>query len=137
MSMQDPIADMFCRMKNVIARNRTEVSNVPLSKEKVAILDVFQRCGYIDGYTVFESDNLNETKPSITINLRKVDGRYAIGDIKRVSKRSRTITVKREEIPRVMGGLGTAILSTSKGVLSCREARKEGVGGEVYCYIYS
>ncbi|MDA9832653.1 30S ribosomal protein S8 [Gammaproteobacteria bacterium] len=137
MSMQDPIADMFCRMKNVIARNRTEVSNVPLSKEKVAILEVFKRCGYIDGFTVHESENLTESKPSVTITLRRVGGQYSIGDIKRISKRSRTITVKRDAIPRVMGGLGTAILSTSKGVLSCREARKEGVGGEVYCYIYS
>jgi small subunit ribosomal protein S8 len=135
--MQDPIADMFCRIKNVIARNRIEVGNIPLSKEKVAILQVFQRCGYIDGFKVHQSENLSESKPSITISLRRVDGRYAIGNIKRISKRSRTVTVKHTDIPRVMGGLGTAIISTSKGVLSCREARKEGVGGEVYCYIYS
>ena len=88
MSMQDPISDMFCRMMNVISRKRTNV-NVPLSKEKVAILEVFKRCGYITDYVVNQPEDINLEKPSIQVTLRvDENGQYAIGKIKRVSKPS-------------------------------------------------
>ena len=135
--MQDPISDMFCRMMNVISRKRTNV-NVPLSKEKVAILEVFKRCGYITDYVVNQPEDINLEKPSIQVTLRvDENGQYAIGKIKRVSKPSLRKTVGAGDIPRVQGGLGIAVISTSQGVMSCHEARKAGVGGEVYCFVTS
>ena len=136
MSMQDPIADMFCRMMNIKARNRTEVS-IPMSKEKVSILEVLKRCGYIDGYELHQAEDIKIEKPSITVTLRKSDGHYAMNKIVRISKPSRRKTVTKNDVPRVSGGMGIAILHTSIGVLSCHEARKANVGGEVICYVYS
>ena len=137
MSMQDPIADMFTRIMNIKARNRTEVKDIPMSKEKVAILEVMQKCGYVDSFQTLTKEESEKSYPTITVHLRKVDGQFSIDRIKRVSKTSNRKTVKNTNIPRVMGGLGTAILHTSSGVLSCHEARSVGVGGEVICYIYS
>ena len=137
MSMQDPISDMFCRMMNAINRKRTNV-NVPLSKEKVAILEVFKRCGYVTDYVVNQPEDINLEKPSIQVTLRQDEnGQFAIGKIKRVSKPSLRKTVGAHDIPRVQGGLGIAVISTSQGVMSCHEARKAGVGGEVYCFVTS
>ncbi len=137
MSMQDPISDMFCRMMNGISRHRTNVV-VPLSKEKVAILEVFKRCGYISDYSVNQPEDIKLEKPTVQIFFRiDESGQYAIGKIKRVSKPSLRKTVDSSSIPRVQGGLGVAVISTSQGVLSCHEARKAGVGGEVYCYVTS
>lgn len=130
MSMSDPIADMLTRIRNGQQVERKFVE-MPSSKLKVAIAAVLKDEGYIDSYSVSEE----EGKANLRVELKYYAGRPVIDRIERVSKPGLRIYKGRDEIPQVMNGLGVAIVSTSKGVMTDRKARASGVGGEVLCYV--
>jgi small subunit ribosomal protein S8 len=130
--LTDPIGDMLTRIRNAVMAKKKEVVVEPASKLKMAILDVLKREGYIEGYKI-EGE---EVKKKIIVYLKYYQGKPVIQVIERVSKPGRRIYVGVEEIPKVYNGLGIAILSTSKGVLSDREAKKLGVGGELICKVF-
>lgn len=134
MSMTDPIADMLTRIRNANVAMHDEVS-MPSSKLKVALADVLHREGYIGEYQAIENNNGPGT--TLTINMKYSPERErVISGIKRVSKPGLRVYTKSDQIPRVLGGLGVAVLSTSKGLVSDRAARKAKVGGEVLCYVW-
>ena len=127
----DPIADMLTRIRNaVIARHDTVP--VPLSKEKLAIAKILKEEGFITDYSILRA------KPHrvIKIILRYIDGKPAVTGLERVSKPGLRIYVGNKEIPRVYGGLGIAILSTSKGILVGQDAWRQNNGGELLCYVW-
>lgn len=130
----DPIADMLTRIRNAIMR-RSRVVVIPASNMKTEIARVLKEEGFIDSYTLVQSKT--NPQPAIRIRLR-YDGNKAsvITALKRVSRPGRRTYVNRKEIPWVLSGLGIAILSTPKGVMTGQQARKLGVGGEVLCYIW-
>lgn len=129
--MTDPIADMLARIRNAITAEHKELK-VPYSKIKAEIARVLREEGYILNYDVAE----DKSRKNIQINLKYLnDGTPVIKDIKRVSKPSRRTYVDKEQIPRVVSGLGIAILSTSHGVMTGTAARQKGVGGELLCTI--
>jgi small subunit ribosomal protein S8 len=130
MSMNDPIADMLTRIRNGQTTEKAEVS-MPSSKLKVAIAQVLLDEGYILGYEVDDAS----VKKTLTIQLKYYEGQPVIARIDRYSSPGLRRYSAVGQIPKVMGGLGTAILSTSKGVMTDRQARAEGVGGEVLCLI--
>lgn len=130
MSMSDPIADMLTRIRNAQSVNKPHV-NVPSSKLKVAIATVLKDEGYIDGFSIATQDN----KPVLTIELKYYAGRPVIEKLDRISKPGLRIYRGSEDIPKVLGGLGVTIVSTSKGVMTDRKARAAGVGGEVLCVV--
>ncbi len=129
MSMSDPVADMLTRIRNGQHANKTTVT-MPSSKQKVAIAKVLESEGYISGYSVSE-----DSKPQLTIELKYFEGRPVIAKIQRVSRPGLRIFKNKGELPSVDGGLGVAIISTSKGVMSDRAARAAGEGGEVICTV--
>lgn len=129
MSMQDPIADMFTRIRNAQSANKVAVT-MPASKQKQAIAKVLQEEGYITGFDVAEG-----AKPELTIELKYFEGKPVIESIQRVSRPGLRIYKKRNELPSVMGGLGVAVVSTSKGLMTDRAARKSGLGGEIIGYV--
>ncbi|MBS1215941.1 MAG: ribosomal protein [Proteobacteria bacterium] len=129
MSMTDPIADMLTRIRNAQMVEKATVE-MPSSRVKVAIAGVLKDEGYIDGFRVTE-----EAKPVLEIALRYHGGRPVIEKIERVSKPGLRIYRGKDDIPRVMNGLGIAIVSTSRGVMTDRKARASGVGGEVLCIV--
>ena len=131
MNMTDPIADMLTRIRNGIMARHTRVQ-IPSSKLKVAIAAILKEEGYIRDFDVVQ-DNPQGT---LRIGLRYVDKRPVISHIKRVSKPGLRVYTGRDRIPRVRGGLGTAILSTPKGVMTGRKAYQLGLGGEVICYVW-
>lgn len=130
MSMSDPIADMLTRIRNGQAANKASVQ-MPASKKKLAIAKVLKDEGYIIDYSEIEVDG----KPALEIQLKYFQGAPVIDFIKRVSRPGLRIYKSRDELPKVRGGLGIAIVSTSKGVMTDREARKQGHGGEVIAYV--
>ena len=130
MSMSDPIADMLTRIRNAQGVEKTEVV-MPASKLKVAIAGVLKDEGYIDGFEV----NPNAGKPELRIGLKYYAGRPVIERLERVSRPGLRIYKSRNDLPEVMNGLGVAIVSTSRGVMTDRKARTQGVGGEVICYV--
>lgn len=130
MSMTDPIADMLTRIRNAQAVSKSQVS-MPSSKLKLAIARTLQDEGYIQGYRVDQADG----KPLLVIDLKYYQGRPVIELIERVSRPGLRIFKSKNELPRVRGGLGVAIVSTSKGVMSDRAARAAGHGGEVLCLV--
>jgi len=130
MSMSDPIADMLTRIRNAQRVEKTEVA-MPSSKLKAAIAQVLTDEGYIDGFRV----DANDGKPQLRIGLKYYAGRPVIERLERVSRPGLRIYRGRDEIPQVMNGLGVAIVSTSRGVMTDRRARTQGVGGEVLCYV--
>jgi small subunit ribosomal protein S8 len=130
MSMTDPIADMLTRIRNAQMIRKTVVS-VPSSRLKAAIAQVLKDEGYIDSFAVRD----NNGKPELDINLKYYAGQPVIERIERVSKPGLRIYRGRDELPRVMNGLGVAIVSTSRGVMTDRKARADGVGGEVLCIV--
>ena len=130
MSMSDPIADMLTRIRNAQQVEKASVS-MPSSKLKVAIATVLKDEGYIEDFRV----NANDGKPLLEIALKYYAGRPVIERIERVSRPGLRIYKGRTEIPQVMNGLGVAIVSTSRGVMTDRRARANGVGGEVLCYV--
>jgi small subunit ribosomal protein S8 len=130
MSMSDPIADMLTRLRNGQTARKAEVT-MPHSRTKAAIARVLVEEGYIRDLREHEV----EGKPMLTVSLKYFEGRPVIDMIKRVSRPGLRIYRGKGELPQVNGGLGVAIVSTSKGVMSDRAARAEGHGGEVLCYI--
>ncbi|MEQ1674549.1 MAG: 30S ribosomal protein S8 [Candidatus Nitrotoga sp.] len=130
MSMSDPISDMLTRIRNAqMAQKLTVV--MPSSKLKVAISKVLQDEGYIEGFAVAQ----NEGKPTLEIGLKYYAGRPVIETIQRVSRPSLRVYKSCNDIPKVMNGLGVAIVSTSKGLMADRKARANGIGGEVLCVV--
>ena len=131
MSMTDPIADMLTRIRNAQMTERATVV-MPSSKVKIAIAKVLKDEGYIDGFKI----GGEEQKPVLEIALRYYAGRPVIEKIERISKPGLRIYKSKDDIPRVMNGLGIAIVSTSRGVMTDRAARATGVGGEVLCTVF-
>ena len=131
MSMSDPLADMCTRIRNAVSA-RHETVRVPASNVKQAVADVLQREGYIAGYT--EETEGSRRYLRLRLNYRP-DRKAALGGIRRVSRPGLRVYVNKGEIPRVYGGLGVAIMSTSRGVMSGQEAWRQKVGGEVLCYV--
>ncbi len=130
MSMSDPIADMLTRIRNAQAVDKAVVT-MPSSKIKTAIAQVLKDEGYIDGFTVRSEGGKSE----LEIALKYYAGRPVIERIERVSRPGLRIYKGRDAIPQVMNGLGVAIVTTPKGVMTDRKARQTGVGGEVLCFV--
>ena len=130
MSMTDPVADMLTRIRNAQMAEKQSVS-MPSSKLKVAIAKVLKDEGYIDDFAIRE----NGAKPELDVALKYYAGRPVIERIERVSRPGLRIYRGRDAIPQVMNGLGVAIVTTPKGVMTDRKARAAGVGGEVLCYV--
>ena len=131
MSMQDPIADMLTRIRNAQARAKATVT-MPSSTQKIAIARVLRDEGYVAGYKVAAEDG----KPVLEVTLKYHEGRPVIAEIDRVSRSGLRRYAGKGELPRVRGGLGIAIVSTSKGVMSDRAARAAGIGGEILCTVF-
>ncbi len=130
MSMSDPISDMLTRIRNAQMAEKITVS-MPSSKIKVAIAKVLQDEGYVDGFKVVGNDG----KPTLEIGLKYYADRPVIEKIQRVSRPGLRVYKGSEDIPRVMNGMGIAIVSTSKGLMTDRNARASGIGGEVLCIV--
>ena len=134
MTMTDPIADMLTRIRNANVAMHDEVS-MPSSTRKLALAEVLRREGYIASYV--ETDNSPRPGKTLTIELKYSPERdRVIRGLRRISKPGLRIYRKRDEIPRVQGGLGVAVVSTNKGLMSDREARKNRMGGEILCYVW-
>ena len=131
MSMQDPIADLLTRIKNGYMAKKSVVS-IPASKLKQDILKVLHQEGYIEGYTV---EKLENNKSTIMINLKYYKDKSVISKIKRVSMPGLRVYKGKKELPKVLGGLGISIVSTTRGIVSDKEAKKLGQGGEILCYV--
>ncbi len=130
MSMQDTLADMFTRIRNAHMAEKPSVS-MPSSNQKIAVAKVLKEEGYIAEFTV-EGD----VKPVLAIELKYYEGKPVIEKIDRVSRPSLRVYKACSELPKVSGGLGVAIVSTSKGVMTDRAARAAGIGGEVICTVF-
>lgn len=130
MSMQDPLADMLTRIRNAHHRSKTEVT-MPSSKLKASVAKVLADEGYITGYEVSEG-----AKPELTIELKYFEGKPVIEELARVSKPGLRQYKGSDDLPKVRGGLGVAVVSTSNGVMTDRAARAAGIGGEVLCTIF-
>ncbi len=132
MTMTDPVADMLTRIRNANTVGHATV-DIPGSKMKKSIAEILVREGYIKGFNIIE-DNKQGT---IRVQMKYgADKEKVISGLKRISKPGLKVYAKSDEVPKVLGGLGVAIISTSNGILSDREARKLGVGGEVICYVW-
>lgn len=129
MSMQDPIADLLTRIRNGQASGKVMVS-MPSSKQKLAIANLLLKEGYIASVNV-----TGDTKKVLEIGLKYYDGKPVVEMIQRVSRPGLRIYKKCRDLPRIMNGLGIAVISTSKGLMTDRAARKDGLGGEVVCYV--
>ncbi|CZF80467.1 30S ribosomal protein S8 [Grimontia sp. AD028] len=129
MSMQDPISDMLTRIRNGQAATKVAVK-MPSSKLKVAIAELLKAEGYVADYAVS-----GEVKPELEVTLKYFEAKPVIEQIQRVSRPGLRIYKKKDELPSVMGGLGIAVVSTSKGLMTDRAARKAGLGGEIICYV--
>jgi len=130
MSLQDPIADMLTRIRNGHARSRISVS-MPSSRQKVAIAEIMKEEGYIAGFDVQEDG----PKRTLKVELKYYEGKPVIELLQRVSRPSLRKYKKNGDIAKVKNGLGTAIVSTSKGLMTDKTAREQGIGGEVLCII--
>ena len=133
MTMSDPIADMLTRIRNGNVAKHDTV-DVPSSKEKLAIADILVKEGYIKKYDMVADGNFKTIRIYLKYGKDKND--KVITGLKRISKPGLRVYAKSEELPKVLGGLGIAIISTSKGVMTDKEARKNAVGGEVLCYVW-
>ncbi|MFA5637398.1 MAG: 30S ribosomal protein S8 [Anaerovoracaceae bacterium] len=132
MTMTDPIADMLTRIRNANTVGHDSVE-VPASRMKKSIADILTEEGYIKGYSFIEDDKQGMIKIDMKYGMGK---EKVISGIKKISKPGLKVYAKADEVPKVLGGLGIAIISTSNGVISDKEARKLGVGGEVICYVW-
>ena len=130
MTMQDPLSDMITRIRNANLREKVSVA-MPSSKVKVSVAKVLKDEGYILNYKVTE-----DKKPVLEIDLKYYDGKPVIEEITRSSKPSLRVYSSSKDLPKVKSGLGVAIVSTSKGVMSDRSARSNGVGGEILCTVF-
>ena len=131
MSMQDPISDMLTRLRNAQMAGKKSVE-MPGSKLKAAVAQVLVDEGYVASYETSESDG----KPRLSIQLKYFEGKPVIAEIARYSRPSLRRYAGKDELPSVRGGLGVAIVSTSRGVMTDRAARAAGVGGEVLCTVF-
>ena len=131
MTLVDPISDMITRIRNAQMRFSQKVK-IPGSKMRERILDVLKKEGFISDYKIL-SDESN--KPSLHVDLKYNNGLPVIREISRISKPGRRVYVKAETIPRIQNGLGLAIVSTSKGIMSDSEARTQKIGGEIICKV--
>jgi len=132
MSLTDPIGDMIARIRNGQMRFHRKIE-MPASSFKAKILEVLKKEGFILDFAIDQSD---ETRKKFFVNLKYNSGTPVINDIKRISKPGRRFYASAESIPKIQNGLGIAIVSTSKGVMTDKEARVQKVGGEVMCHIY-
>ena len=132
MTISDPLGDMLTRIRNAQMRSRPKVST-PASKLRERVLEVLQEEGYIRGFARID---YNDGKSEIEIELKYFDGQPVIREIKRISSPGRRVYSSVKELPTIANGLGVAILSTPKGVMSDSQARRENVGGEVLCSIF-
>ena len=132
--LTDPIADMLTRIRNANTAMHDEV-RMPSSKQKEALATLLKSEGYIEGYEVADSDKGPGRALTITMKYSP-ERRRVISGLKRVSKPGLRVYTKAEKIPRVLGGLGVAVLSTSQGLMTDREARKRRMGGEILCYVW-
>lgn len=130
MSMQDPISDMLTRIRNGQSAGKVRVM-MPMSKQKLAIAEVLKQQGYIRDFAVEEV----EGKSQLGVLLRYFEGRPVIEMLKRVSRPGLRVYKRKDDIPKVMDGLGVAIVSTSKGLMTDRQAREAGHGGEIVCVV--
>ena len=128
--MTDPIADMLTRIRNALSAGKLNV-NMPDSKQKRAIAKLLKDEGFITDFAQVEAD----AKPILNIDLKYYEGKPVIEEIKRISRPGLRIYKGKTELPKVMGGLGVAIISTSKGLMSDRAARQAGFGGEILCTV--
>ena len=133
MTMSDPIADILTRIRNANTAKHDTV-DVPASKMKIAIADILLKEGYIAKYDIVEEGNFSTIRITLKYGVDKNE--KVISGIKRISKPGLRVYAGKEELPRVLGGLGTAIISTNQGVVTDKEARKLGVGGEVLCFVW-
>lgn len=131
MVMTDPIADMLTRIRNANAMKH-ETVDMPASKLKTQILEVLKKEGYIIGYKVVKG----EVQDTLRVSLKYLANERVVKGLKRISKPGLRVYAKNTEIPKVLNGLGIAVISTSKGLLTDREARKQNVGGEILAYIW-
>ena len=134
MSMSDPISDMLTRIRNAQLVGHAEVS-MPASRLKASIAQVLKDEGYIEDFAVREKSGADGARKELAIGLKYYAGRPVIERLERVSKPGLRVYRGRDDIPRVMNGLGVAIVSTSRGVMTDRKARADGVGGEVLCIV--
>lgn len=130
MSMSDPIADMLTRIRNGQLAGHPNVV-MPSSKVKIAVAKVLEDEGYVSAYSVSEKNGKSE----LLVDLKYFEGKPVIGLLKRVSRPGLRVYKNKSELPKVIGGLGVAVISTSKGIMSDRNARNQGIGGEILCYI--
>jgi small subunit ribosomal protein S8 len=132
MTLMDPIGDMFTRIRNGQLRLLTKVE-MPSSNFRLKVLEVLKNEGFISSYHIEKKDN---NKVSLVVDLKYYEGNPVIKEIKRVSKPGRRVFSRADSIPRIQNGLGLAIISTNKGVMSDIEARKNNVGGEIICKVF-
>lgn len=132
MVMTDPIADMLTRIRNALVAKHESIE-VPASNIKAAIAEILLEEGFIKNYTRIEDDKQGILKIELKYGP---NGEKVISGLKRISKPGLRVYVRKDQVPKVLGGLGIAILSTSKGVITDKKAREEGVGGEVLCYVW-
>ena len=131
MTVTDPIADMLTRIRNAIMADHDYVL-VPSSKMKLYIIKILEEEGFIDRYEVLKG----KPQPMMKIHLKYTDGQPAILGLERASKPGLRVYVEKREIPRIYGGLGITILSTSKGIMTGQEAWRQHLGGEILCYVW-
>lgn len=131
MNLTDPIADMLTRIRNANGAKH-EVVSIPFSKIKESIANILKNEGYISDYEIKEEGS----KKDIVVSLKFVDGEAVVKGLKRISKPGRRVYSSVENLPKVLGGLGIAVVSTPKGVLTDKDCRKHSVGGEVLCYVW-
>ena len=134
MSMTDPIADMLTRIRNAQMVGQVDVG-MPSSKLKISIAQVLKDEGYIEDFAIRDKGGDSGAKKELRIGLKYYAGRPVIERLERVSKPGLRVYKGRNDIPRIMNGLGVAILSTSRGVMTDRKARADGVGGEILCIV--
>ena len=130
MSMQDPIADLFSRINNAQTRRKSSVL-VPSSNKKISLLSLLKDKGYIDSYNITDS-----SKPEIEIKLKYFEGAPVIKELKRISKPGLRQYSSKTKLPEINGGLGIAIISTNKGLMTDTEAKEAGLGGELICSVF-
>ena len=132
MTLMDPIGDMFTRIRNGQMRLKTTI-NVPASNFRLKILEVLRNEGYINNFYI---ESLENNKKALKVDLKYYEGTPVIKEIKRISKPGRRVYSRAGSIPKIQNGLGVAILSTPKGVMSDGEARKNNIGGEIICKVF-
>ncbi|MEW6378828.1 MAG: 30S ribosomal protein S8 [bacterium] len=132
MALTDPIADMLTRIRNA-SMAKFQAVDIPSSRLKQEIIRIFKEEGYIRAYKIIE----DQKQGTIRVYLKySEDNRPVISNLQRISKPSRRVYVKKDEIPKVLGGMGIAVLSTSQGIMTDKTTRRAGLGGEVLCYVW-